>query len=87
MRGRVRAAEKIERLKIQQETGKLKTGSAQVWFNGRKVTTQILPRSELRPRKSYKGPAIVTEYSATTVVPPGMRFIVDRAGSLVIEAQ
>jgi N-methylhydantoinase A/oxoprolinase/acetone carboxylase beta subunit len=32
----------------------------------------------------YRGPAILTEYSATTVVPPGMKFHSDRAGNVVI---
>ena len=32
------------------------------------------------------GPAVVTEYSATTFVPAGMRFRTDRAGNLVVQA-
>jgi N-methylhydantoinase A len=87
MRGRLPSAEKIGRMKVQQEAGKLKAGSAQVWFDGRKSATRILPRTELRAGKKYTGPAIVTEYSATTVVPPRMRFAADRAGNLVIEVQ
>jgi N-methylhydantoinase A/oxoprolinase/acetone carboxylase beta subunit len=37
--------------------------------------------------KKYHGPAIITEYSATTVVPPGVPFSLDRAGSLVIQTK
>jgi len=55
------------------------------WFGGKKVATKIYSREEFRTGKKYSGTAIVTEYSATTVVPPGRRFRIDRAGSLVIE--
>jgi N-methylhydantoinase A len=53
-------------------------------FDSRKVTTQIYNRSELSAKKQYVGPAIVTEYSATTVVTPGKRFHVDTAGNLIV---
>lgn len=85
MRGRLPSAERIGRIKIQQETGNLKAGTAQVWFDGRNIPTRILPRSELRAGRKYAGPAIVTEYSATTVVPPGMQFFSDPAGSLLVK--
>jgi len=39
----------------------------------------------LQPGKNYYGPAVITEYSATTVVPPGLPFSLDKAGSLVIQ--
>ena len=58
---------------------------APVIFDGRRYPTPIWDRDQLRPEKTYRGPAVVTEYSATTVVPPGMRFRLDRVGSLVIE--
>jgi N-methylhydantoinase A len=41
-------------------------------------------RDELQPGKPYSGPAIITEYSATTVIPPRKRFHLDRAGSVLI---
>ncbi len=55
-----------------------------VIFDGKKVAATVYARDELGGRK-LRGPAIVTEYSATTVVPPGKRFWIDRAESLVIE--
>jgi N-methylhydantoinase A len=42
-------------------------------------------RDGLRPARRYAGPAIVTEYSATTVIPPEASFRVDRAGNLQID--
>jgi len=58
---------------------------AGVMFNGKVVRTAIYDRESLQPGKRLRGPAIVTEYSATTVVAPGMRFGVDRTGNLVID--
>jgi len=53
-------------------------------FGGKKLTTKIHSRDNLHPSKKYSGPAIITEYSATTVIPPGKRFHLDRAGNLII---
>jgi N-methylhydantoinase A len=59
-----------------------------VVFEERQITS-IYERSEL-PRASetdihvIKGPAVITEYSATTVIPPGKKFWVDSAANLVI---
>jgi N-methylhydantoinase A len=55
-----------------------------VWFDGKRLLTAIYSRDALKPGKTYRGPAVITEYSATTVVPPGKRFHIDEAGSLLI---
>jgi N-methylhydantoinase A len=85
MRGRVASPEKLSRLKIQEEPEKLKPAVTMVRFAGQGYKTQIIPRSSIRPGKSLRGPAIITEYSATTVVPPGLAYRKDRAGNLLIE--
>jgi N-methylhydantoinase A len=85
MRGRVASPEKLSRLKIQAEQGKLRPATASVYFDGRRHKTQILPRNLVKPGKRYRGPAIITEYSATTVAPPGFRFMADKADSLLVE--
>jgi N-methylhydantoinase A len=85
MRGRVASPEKLSRLKILEEQGKLKTAVAMVHFGGKRHRTQVIPRSTIKAGKSHRGPAIITEYSATTVVPPGLRYRKDKAGNLVIE--
>ncbi len=56
-----------------------------VWFAGKAVDTAIYDRQDLRQGRKYQGPAIVTEYSATTVVPAGTTFSIDRAGNLLLE--
>jgi len=60
---------------------------ADVLFDGKEVETVIYSRAELRGENKRTGPAVVTEYSATTVVPPGMSFWVDRAENLLIEVR
>jgi N-methylhydantoinase A len=55
-----------------------------VVFDGKRVATPLYARSELIAGKRYTGPAIVTEYSATTVVPPEMKFSRDRADNLIM---
>jgi len=83
MRGRVASPEKLSRLKIREEQGKLKAASATVVFGGKRHKAQVLPRELVRPGRSYRGPAIITEYSATTVVPPGFKFKAEAANLLI----
>jgi N-methylhydantoinase A len=60
---------------------------APVQFDGKKQETTIYFREDLRPTHRYSGPAIITEYSATTVISPGKRFYLDRASNLIISIQ
>ena len=62
-------------------------GKAAVTFAHRRLYSSILPRETLVPRRRYPGPAIVAEYSATTVVPPGVRFQIDDSGNLLLETK
>jgi N-methylhydantoinase A len=64
--------------------GRLSSLKAPVLFEGKKQATKIHSRDDLRPGKSYPSPAIITEYSATTVIPPGTKFHLDRAANLII---
>ncbi len=56
--------------------------SAKVVFAGKPLATVILDRASISA--PFRGPAILTEYSATTVVPPGWRGRVDKAGNLLL---
>jgi len=51
----------------------------------RPVNTPVLARADILPGKTRTGPAVITEYSATTVVLPGKKFWVDTAENLVIK--
>jgi N-methylhydantoinase A len=58
--------------------------TATLVFHGRRVVTPVYERSSLATGQSLKGAAVITEYSATTVIPPGKKFRVDRAENLLI---
>jgi N-methylhydantoinase A len=60
---------------------------SEVFFGGRWWRSDIYGREQLAPGRKYVGPAVITEYSATTVVPPRMRFRVEALGNLIIEVQ
>ncbi len=67
--------------------GSLSTLKASVLLDGKKLPTAIYSRDILEPGKTYSGPAIITEYSATTVIPPGKRFHIDPAANLIVTIQ
>jgi N-methylhydantoinase A len=85
LRSRVASPEKLPAMKIAPVREELKVSSAQVVFGGRRLSAQVLPRATLKPGRRYRGPAIITEYSATTVVPPGLIFKADKAANLLVE--
>ena len=58
---------------------------APVFFDGKAVTTPMFERGSLIPGRLMRGPAVITEYSATTVIPPGKSFWVDAAENLLIQ--
>ncbi|MGH9509185.1 MAG: hydantoinase/oxoprolinase family protein [Terriglobales bacterium] len=83
---RLRAMIPARAVGLRAEAGKIQAaGTAPVYFDGSFRPTRIYDRSSLAAGKSYAGPAVITEYSATSVVPPGMRFRVNSAGNLIIE--
>jgi N-methylhydantoinase A len=53
-------------------------------FGGERCRGEVLDRARLMPGARFRGPAIVVESSATTVVPPDFRAGVDRHGNLVL---
>jgi len=53
--------------------------------DGRAHVTPVFRRDDLAAGWRSRGPAIVCEYSATTVVPPGWRVAVEPTGGLVLE--
>jgi N-methylhydantoinase A len=59
--------------------------STSVFLEGKKIAAALYNRDTLPLGKKYSGPAVVTEYSATTFVPPGARFGLDSAGNLSIQ--
>jgi N-methylhydantoinase A len=58
---------------------------SQVLFHGRRNLTVVYDRSLLRVGNRISGPAIVTEYSGTSLIPPDWSARVDRTGNLILE--
>ena len=58
-----------------------------VFFEGRKMRAATYDRDSLRPVQKYSGPAVITEYSATTIVPPGTKFWIDETGNMVVQVR
>ena len=60
-------------------------GRREMIFEGKKTKGRVYERELLRAGDRFRGPAVVTELSATTVVPPGAVCRVDGRGNLVME--
>jgi len=65
--------------------GHARRKKAQIYFNEEPQDAWVYARDLLRAGDRFAGPAIITEYSATTVVPPPDSVFVDEYGNLIIE--
>jgi N-methylhydantoinase A len=61
------------------------TAERSVWFEGGWRATRFYKREILRPGDAVAGPAMITEYTAATLVLPGATARVDGLGNLVID--
>jgi len=57
---------------------------AWVFVDGKRIRAATYDRDSLPLGREFPGPAVITEYSATTFVPLGARFRLDPAGNLSI---
>ena len=55
-----------------------------IYFEGSFVPSRIYRREALKPGDALHGPAMITEYTAATVLPPGCATTVDGFGNLII---
>lgn len=60
-------------------------GKTKMVFDGKQRTAALIDRSKLRAGNVLDGPALVVEYSTTTVVPPDYRCRMDRWRNLILE--
>ncbi len=60
------------------------TGTRQVIFDGTTHDTTILLRKRLLPGAHYRGPLVVEEDTATSVIPPGYDMKVDELGNIIV---
>ena len=53
-------------------------------LSGKRLQVGVYRREELKPRAKLRTPCIVTEYSATTLIPADVVAALDEAGNLII---
>lgn len=88
---RLRSSGFVKQLKQRQprvlKKGVFVTPSGYVWsyFEGRRTRTGLYRRDDLAAGVKLRPPCIITEYSATTLIPEGVRASVDLHGNLLIE--
>jgi len=76
------AAAKQQRPQFKRSASKAKPELRRVWTGGKFHSVPVWAREQIRERDTT-GPALVLDYGATTLIPPGWRFHVDRAGNLI----
>jgi N-methylhydantoinase A len=69
------------------ETTAAATSTRPVIFGGKPIQTRFLDRSALVPGEKLVGPAVISELSCTTVVPPGWEIELDSTGNILIQKQ
>ena len=93
LRLRVRLKQRQLQLKVAGTQDRLKASRvvplerAPVIYNNKTVMTPVFDRGQLVSGRPMRGPAVITEYSATTVIPAGKRFWVDEANNLAIKVR
>ena len=89
LRARLRSAQPRQGTSRRANAGKAKARvipveHAAVIFHGKSMKTPVFERNRLISGRLMGGPAVITEYSATTVIPEGNRFWADAANNLII---
>src|SRR5262249_13423663 len=82
---RVKATIVVSKPKLRAERGTRAKGleKRRIRTGGSWRLVPVYQRSGV-PSRAVGGPALVTDYGATTLIPDGWRFAVDRAGNLII---
>jgi N-methylhydantoinase A len=85
---RVRATVRVEKPSLRARGADDRTMSSagetrRIWIEGRWRAIAASPREALGGR-AVRGPALITDYGSTTLVPPGWSMRQDRAGSLIL---
>jgi N-methylhydantoinase A/oxoprolinase/acetone carboxylase beta subunit len=81
---RVRATVRVEKPSLRALAAPRVPGAIRrVWIEGRWCEITASPRESLGAR-ALPGPALITDYGSTTLVPPGWSMRKDRTGSLIL---
>jgi N-methylhydantoinase A len=81
---RVRATVQVEKPSLRIPVARRARGEVRrVWIDGKWRDIAASPRESLGTR-ALPGPALITDYGSTTLVPPGWSMRQDRSGSLIL---
>jgi len=89
---RVRSIGVVEKLKVKKSSHSAKGVAkphdfAETYFDRKRIRAAVYRREELKAGSRLRVPCIVTEYSATTLIPDGSRAIVDSRGNVLIQGK
>jgi N-methylhydantoinase A len=82
-----RLAKEEAHFKIAKEEGDPAIGTRDAIFDGKLYETPVLWRNRIEKGSQFRGPLIVEEESATTIVPPGYQARVDDLGNIIIKVE
>jgi N-methylhydantoinase A len=88
---RVRSIGVVEKLRTQRSKVSTSLGFAkpyyalETYFDGKKIPAAVYQREQLAPGARLRTPCIVSEYSATTLIPENTSALVDSHANLVIQ--
>ena len=57
-------------------------GETRIFYDGKESDAAIIDRKRLAPHNSLDGPVLITEYTATTFIPPGFSMRVNSYGGI-----
>ena len=81
--GRTHPIDFISETPAGEDAGRAAVGVRPAWFEGGWIETTLYDRERLRAGHRIRGPAIVFQFDATTVIPPGWSASVDRWRNLI----
>ena len=61
--------------------------SREIVFDGERLETRVLERDLMPVGELFKGPLVIDEHSATTVVPPAYTVEIEPSGHMLIRAE
>ncbi len=76
----------IHSFKSQAQENALKS-KRDIVFDGETIETDVLERDFMPIDKAFKGPLVIDEHSATTVIPPGYTVIIEPSGHMIIKVE
>ena len=76
--------EKSGSIKSAGEDSEILDSKREVIFNQKPHQTNVLNRQKIETNKKFKGPAIIQESTATTIIPPNYNIVKDDFGNIII---